>query len=424
MNEDILSFIWRFQYFDSSDLQTADGQIISVTHPGIRNSDSGPDFSNARIQIDGVSWAGAIEIHVNASDWDRHGHKNYESVILHVVWNDDKVLFRNDGTTIPTLALNGKVRHSILKRYALLQNSVDSIPCGNQFAEVNDILKFSMLDRVILERLNKKADLVLNLLDQNQNDWEETAYQWIGQHFGFKLNDPPFLHLCQITSWKTVRKLHTNRLQLEALLFGNAGLISDSEDDEYIATLRNEYAYLCQKYNIQTTMNAHEWKFLRLRPPGFPTVRLSQFAHFLQKTQNIFSDIVAKRGLSSYREMFSLKQSAYWTRHVMFGKKTKSVVPFMGESSQNTLIINAIISLLVAHSKWKQEGQFPQYALDLLATIPAENNKIIRLWENLNIECKTAADSQGLIEWHNQYCVQKRCLDCTVGLNILAEKTK
>ena len=422
MNEDILSFVWRFQYFETVSLHTDHGQLLSVRQTGIKNTNAGPDFSGARIEIGGIEWAGDVEIHVNSSDWNRHEHPSdraYESVILHVVWNNDVPIVRKDGTLLPTLTLNGIVRLAILQRYAQLQGAPWEIACGNLFTGVDDILKFSMLDRVLLERMEKKALNVMSLLETNQQDWEETAFQWLGQHFGFKLNDPAFLRLCCITPWKIIRK-QKDSFRIEALLFGNAGLIPETADDEYVTSIKQEYDFLVKKYGMENQkMNHNEWKFLRLRPSGFPTVRISQLAFLLSHTDHLFSTLTLARNLKDLYAIFSLKQSVYWTTHLNFGKKANKKVPFMGTEAKNLLIINAVVPLMVAYAKSRHEPQLLEKAMAWLTEIPAENNRITRLWETLEMKVNTAADSQGLIEWYNNYCSSHSCLDCIVGSKLM-----
>ena len=429
MNEDLLSFIWQFQYFDAANLQTYAGESVQIIRTGHKNTNAGPDFSDARIRIDGVEWIGSVEIHTKSSDWLSHQHSAdgaYESVIMHVVWENDIPIFRPDKTALPVLSLKGLVRLSILERYASLMNTRelyenDAIVCREQFPGVNDLQKFSMLDRVLLERLDKKASKVLELYQSNQQDWEGTAYQWLGQHFGFKLNDPAFLRLTQIIPLKTLQKHRTQTIQMEALLFGIAGLIPDkSESDEpedlYIEALRREYQFLSNKYSIsQLQMNAHEFKFLRLRPAGFPTIRISQFADLITKNGTLFSSLISAENVKSLHLLFNLKQSDYWIHHFQFGKLSKSNVPFMGKDAINLLIINAAVPLLVAYSRQRQQPEFLDKGLSWLSEIPAENNRITREWEILEMKVKTAADSQSLIEWYNHYCINKKCLECTVG---------
>ncbi|MCF2487942.1 DUF2851 family protein [Dyadobacter sp. CY347] len=419
MNEDILSFIWRFQYFAAEALCTDEGCKLSILRTGHKNGNAGPDFSEARVMIEDFQWVGSIEIHVRSSDWFLHHHQTdpaYETVILHVVWENDRPIVRQDGSLLPTLTLKGSVNQTVLERYAQLQDETETIPCAGMFAEVNDIHKYGMLDRVLLERLDRKAGLVMDLLGRHNNDWEETAYQWLGRHFGFKLNDAPFARLTEIASWKMIRKHREKLNQVEALLFGSAGLIPAESTDPYIRQLRTEYQFLSAKYGLKDQqMNGHEWKNLRMRPAGFPTVRLAQFARLLNKNGNLFSEIVSAQTFSSLQAMFQIEQSDYWQDHYLFEKKSKGKVPFLGKDSVNLLIVNGAVPLLVAYAKHRQQPELLEKAIYWLSEIGAEKNRITREWELLGMKVKTAADSQALIEWYNNYCTFRKCLECTVG---------
>ena len=433
MNEEILSFIWRFQYFEAENLQTDEGAALSVSRTGYQNNNAGPDFSDVRVQIDGVDWVGCVEIHVRSSDWYQHNHETdlaYESVVLHVVWENDNPVLRKDGTLLPTISLKGLVKLAVIERYGHLLHEKEEIPCSKSFESVNDLKKLSMLDRVLLERLDKKASQVMALFEANQQDWEETAYQWLSQHFGFKLNDPSFLRLSRLVPLKTLQKHRNNLTQIEALLFGCAGLIPENQDMEsidkttpenvYILELRREYQFLVSKYRLKNIpMHTHEWKFLRLRPAGFPTIRLAQLAVLISKTNGIFSSLTSANNIEELYHFFNLKQSDYWTTHFQFGKASKSKVPAMGKDAVRLLIINAAVPLMVAYSKNRQQPEMLDKAIRWLSEIPAENNRITREWELLGMHVKTAADSQSLIEWYNNYCTQRRCLECTVGATLV-----
>jgi hypothetical protein len=421
MNEDILSFIWRFQYFDTADLHTDENLSLSIIRTGYKNVNAGPDFSEARVIIDDVQWIGSIEIHVKSSDWFLHTHETndaYEGVILHIVWENDRPVIRKDGTSIPTLSLKSLVKPAILERYSQLQDEKEGIPCAAMFQEVAEIQKYAMLDRVLLERLDRKSSDVNKLLEINNNDWEETAYQWLAKHFGFKLNDHSFLRLAQIANWKVIQKHRDRLLQIEALLFGCAGLLPDADEtvEVYVRQLRNEFQFLSGKYKLAgKPMEAHEWKFSRLRPAGFPTVRIAQLARLLSEHGSLFSMIVTATNFQELQSRFQIGQSEYWTEHYIFGKKAKAKVPAMGSDSSALLIINAVVPLLVAYSKQRQLPELLDKAIYWLSEIPAENNRITRDWNGLGMRVTTSADSQALIEWYNQYCTPRKCLECTVG---------
>lgn len=419
MNEDLLGFIWRYQYFNKQDLRTDEHLPLSILRPGNRNTNAGPDFSEARLTIDGVLWVGTVELHVRASDWYLHAHEQngaYEGVVLHVVWDQDAIAMRRDGTPVPTLTLQGRVQASVLERYRSLLDDREILPCQAQFADTDEIRKLAMLDRVLLERLERKAGEVQQLLEANQQDWEQTAYQWLGRHFGFKLNDVPFQRLTGIIPWKIIRK-HADRLiQVEAMLFGGAGFLNVETTDVYVRQLQQEFRFLSAKYRLRDrVMQQHEWKFARLRPAGFPTVRLAQFARMLCNSGGFLNRFVISEQLDEIFSLFKIEQSAYWREHYVFEKKARGLVPSLGTDAANLLIVNAVVPLLVAWSKQRQQAELLDRAVYWLSGIPAEDNRITREWAALGMRVKTAADSQALIEWFNNYCTPRQCLECTVG---------
>jgi hypothetical protein len=281
---------------------------------------------------------------------------------------------------------------------------------------VQQIRKYAMLDRVLLERLERKALEIQRLHETNQQDWEQTAYQWLGRHFGFKLNDAPFQRLTGIVPWKIIRK-HTDRLiQVEALLYGCSGLISGESEDVYVRQLQQEFRFLGAKYQLQEdVMQSHEWKYARLRPAGFPTVRLAQFARLLCNTGGFLNRFIVSDHFDEVRSLFLVEQSTYWREHYIVGKKARAQVPVLGTDAAHLLIVNAAVPLLVAYSKQRQQPELLDKAIYWLSEIPAEDNRITREWASLGMRVKTAADSQALIEWFNNYCTPRRCLECMVG---------
>lgn len=419
MTEDFLSFVWRYQYFDTLNLRTQAHEPLQILRTGQLNTNAGPDFSDARILLGGMEWVGSVELHVKSSDWEVHRHPadaTYESVVLHVVWEDDRPVQRRDGTFVPTLVLSHRVKPAVRERYDLLMESKEEIPCAGQFREVPRLQKIAMLDRVLLERLDAKAARVTELWQQNNRDWEETAYQWLAQYFGFKLNAPAFLRLAQAVPLKVLQKHRLSGLQTEALLFGTAGLLPEFPEDDYVKNLRQEYLFLAAKYGLlEQQMGTHEWKFMRLRPAGFPTVRLAQWAVLLQREAGLFASLTAIEDAPTLRQMFRVSQSEYWKKHYQFGKKATSDVPDLGKDAADLLIINAAVPLLVAYARQRDQPASLDRAVRWLEQISAEKNHITRAWSGLGMRVSTAFDSQALIEWHTHYCAQKRCLECTVG---------
>ncbi len=427
MNEAFLHFLWQFQYFDKSCLQTTDNEVIQVTKIGRYNTNAGADFQDARILIGEVEWAGAVEIHLKSSDWNLHSHHSdaaYQNVILHVVWEDDKPILRSDNTKIPTLILSDKTDNTLIKKYSDLVESKTQIACQNQFQKVSDLKKYAMLDKVLMKRLEDKSLFVHQYLTENKQDWEETAYQVLAKNFGFKLNAEPFFRLSKALPLKVLAKHRDNLFQLEALLFGVAGFLSTTNfADEYHAKLAKEFQFLSAKYQLQNkVLGVHEWKFLRLRPANFPTVRLAQFARIIQENINLFSVLIHLDKVESVTKILKVKQSEYWQAHYVFGKKATGKVATLGSTSIENVIINTIVPLLVTYAKQKDDEIYLEKAIRFLEELPAEVNNITKHWQYFEVPMKTAFDSQAGIEWFNQFCQLKKCLSCEVGISLLREK--
>ena len=428
MSEFFLHFLYQFQYFDKNNLQTTDNERIEVLKIGRMNTDSGADFQDARLLIGKVEWAGSVEIHVKSSDWNLHEHQSdaaYQNVILHLVWEDDKPVFRKDGTKIPTLVLRERTDKNLLKKYQTLMNAKTEMPCQSQFMEVDDIQKMMMMDKILMKRLQDKSLIISESLLQNNSDWEETAYQTLAKNFGFKLNAEPFLQLAKNLPLKVLQKHRDNILQVEALIFGVAGFLNNPENDpeswdDYRKSLQKEFQFLNAKYQLQNhILGQHEWKYLRLRPANFPTVRLAQFAKFIQENSNLFSVLIHLEDVKSFGKILKIKQSEYWVKHYVFGKLSEGNVPTLGDASVVNIVINTVVPLLVSYANHKDNREYLEKAVRLLEELPSEENKITKHWKSMGLSIKSAFDSQASIEWYNHFCLQKRCLDCSVGVSIL-----
>lgn len=424
MSEDFLYFLWQFQYFDKTNLQTIAGESLQTLAVGQRNTNAGPDFLNGRVLIGGLEWVGTIEMHIRSSDWHRHTHTHdraYDSVVLHVVWENDANIQRPDGTSVPTLELKPLTSRKLLYKYQALTESKEVIPCAGQFVASAEIQKRVMLDRVVLKRLERKASAVHEMLERNHQDWEETAYQLLAQNFGFKINAEPMLRLAQGLPLKVLQKHRDNLTQMEAMLLGQSGMLPTIENtDNYVDILRREYDFLSVKYSLKLQqLRAHEWKFLRLRPANFPTVRLAQLATLVQRQPSLFSLFIHTETVKMLQDALRVEQSAYWQKHYQFQKEAIGKVPALGKTSVENIIVNTVVPLLVAYSEAKDSRLFLDKALELLEQLPAEQNHITEMWERLELKTKTAFDSQGVIELYNNFCSVKRCLNCSIGTALL-----
>jgi len=423
VSESFLHYLWQFQYFDKKELKTTVGDELIIFKPGIHNTDSGPDFSQTKIKIDGMDWAGSAEIHVKSSEWLDHGHQHdqaYENVVLHVVWEEDKPIYRHDGTRIPSLELKGRVDSKLINEYQKLLSNSSVIPCERSFREIDPLVKLSMVDKALMKRLEDKANTVMDLLNKNQGDWEETTYQLLAANFGFKVNKEPFLQLAKALPYKIIQKHRDQRLHVEALLFGQAGFLVAKTKDEYITKLFVEYQFLSKKYSLQAAeMNVAQWKFLRLRPSNFPTLRIAQFASLLHSRKSIFSHLIEIEDYKSLQQFFEITPSSYWQTHYRFGKKAEGEVPDFGSASADIVIINSVVPLLVAYGKAKDDWSLVDKAVSILQSVPSEKNKIITIWKDLGYVSKSAFDSQGLIELYQNFCQRRQCLNCAIGSAML-----
>jgi Protein of unknown function (DUF2851) len=424
MREDFLYYVWKLQYFDKKTLTTCQGESLSISCPGTRNDHAGPDFLNGSIIINDVTWHGHVEIHINASDWHAHQHqtdKAYDNVILHVVWNHDKDIQQQDGTLIPTLVLKGRVAPQLHQQYYKLVHNQAAIPCAKQLPRVADLTKTAMLDKALFQRLTHKNNLVYRLLEDNKGDWEATAYQLLAYNFGFKVNSSTFLDLSLSLPLKILTKHTDNLLQLEALLLGQAGLLlnNNQAQDAYLAALQKEYNYLMHKYLLKGgKVQACQWKFFRLRPANFPTIRIAQFAQLLHQHPSIFDLMVNTETTVLYKALV-IVQSSYWQNHYQFSKRSKKKISGLGRTSIEHILINTTVSLLVAYGKAKDEPSYVDKAIAVLQQLPAEHNAITRRWNDMGIQAKNSFDSQALIELFNNFCTQKQCLSCHIGVAIV-----
>ncbi|RFS18003.1 DUF2851 family protein [Emticicia sp. C21] len=421
MTEAFIHYLWQFQQFNKSLLRTTNHESIKVLKTGILNTDAGPDFSQARIQIGEIEWAGNIEIHIKSSDWNNHNHQYdgaYNNVILHVVWEHDKPILRKDGSEIPTLELNPITNINLLTKYQALLVNKNIIPCAPQFKSVSDLARIATLDKALTKRLIQKAKIVGELLEANQGDWEETTYQLLARNFGFKINSEAFLRLAQNLPLKVLQKHRDNLTQIEAIFFGQSGLLTEADD--YSKKLIQEYEFFSSKFSLKDQMlDSHEWKLLRTRPANFPTIRIAQLAKLITLQKSFFSLFTQTESIEDLRMTLQIKQSEYWLEHYHFDKKIERKSKGLGKDSIDNLLINTVIPLLACYSQKMDNQIYMDRAIAFLESFPPESNHIIDMWKNLGLEIKSAFDAQAGIELYNNFCSQKKCLQCNIGIEIL-----
>ncbi|UII32844.1 DUF2851 family protein [Fulvivirga ulvae] len=425
MQEAFLHFVWQYQYFNKSALSTTDGAKVNIIYPGMHNTDAGPDFKEAIIQIGNIEWRGHVELHIHSADWTYHKHHTdtaYNNVVLHVVWQSNQEAKRADGTILPVIELQGLIDERVIFDYKKLINNPSEIRCEKQLKQVSDITWLSALDKVLMERLSVKAEAVKALYQSNRNDWEETAYQLLAKNFGFKINSEPFQGLAESLPYKIIKKHAGNQLQVEALVFGQAGLLGQKSVDEYEQALLKEYNFLKHKYNLTDRLQAMQWKLLRLRPANFPTVRLAQFSKLLSQTPSLFQNLLETGSAKDLKKLFKIQVSEYWQHHYQFGTYSEKKVPTLGSSSIENIAINTVAPLLATYGRYVDDQAFVDKAISLLQEMKAEKNRIINHWSVLDINVATAFDSQALIQLYNEYCIKRRCLSCNVGASLIRSK--
>ncbi|MFD0792942.1 DUF2851 family protein [Mucilaginibacter litoreus] len=421
--EDFLHYVWQFRLFNRINLRTTEGEELEIYSVGLHNKNAGPDFQNARIRIGETTWAGNAEIHIASSDWQRHGHTAdgaYDNVILHVVYNDDVPLLRTDGKRVPTFELKDRISADLHHRYhGLVFGNQSIIPCEGSISAVDGITMQNWLTRILVERLEKRSEVVITALNQNRGDWEETFYQFLAANFGFKVNALPFELLAKSLPQNILAKHKNNALQIEALVFGQAGFLNEDFADAYPLALKQEYAFLQKKYKL-TPIENHLWKFMRMRPQNFPTIRLAQFAGLIMQSHHLFSKILETGDVKMLRGLFAdIKVNQYWETHYRFDKESKPSAKSLGAASIDTILLNTVVLFLFSYGRHLQLQHFTSRALKLLENIPAEQNNITSDFVNLGLNIRSAFESQAFIELKNSYCNYKKCLQCGVGIKIL-----
>ncbi|MGA1226694.1 MAG: DUF2851 family protein [Tamlana sp.] len=423
MQEDFLHYIWKHKKFQIHNLTTTNHESVLVNHVGQHNVNAGPDFFNAQLKINEQLWAGNVEIHVKSSDWFLHNHetdKAYDNVILHVVWEHDTEVFRKDNSPITTLQIKDFVEDHVLRNYEKLFSKQNKwINCENEFAPVDEFILKNWLERLYIERLEQKAIAIDALLKQSKNDWEAVLFKMLAKNFGLKVNGEAFLSLANSLDFSIIRKSQNNQQTLEALFFGQSGLLDEDIQDAYYLSLVKEYQFLKQKFKLDNDQ-VLPIQFFRLRPPNFPTIRLSQLASLYQGHQNLFSKILETNTRDEFFELFKVSTSKFWKTHYTFQKISKSSSKTLTKSFVDLLLINTILPIKFCYAKQKGEP-IDDLIVKLGSAIPSETNSIITAYNNLKKVSNSALDSQALIQLKNNYCDKNKCLKCAVG-NIFLNK--
>lgn len=427
MNEAFLQYIWQQNLFTPKVYQSSSGEEIEVIDPGTLNTDAGPDFFNGKVKINGTVWAGNIEIHLNSSDWKKHNHHTdpaYNNVILQVVLKANEETFTSKDNRVPTIEVS--VPQNLMENYTKLLSNKKWVPCNDNISIVDAFTKGLLIEKLGVERIENKTSHINQLLDKNKNDWNNTFYQVLARSFGFGINSQAFEQLA-ISLPIAILAKHTNNItDIEALLYGQSGILELQEKNTpYVKTLQETYKHLKNKYQL-TAIDASQWKFLRLRPVNFPTVRIAQFAALIVNSSHLLSKALEVEQLENLYNLLQASPGKYWQTHYHFGKESKVKNKVLGKASVQGIIINAIVPFLYLYGQLNNKEGIKNRAFEILNELPKENNSIVRKWQTLGFELDNSFHSQAVIQLKTAYCDKKECLRCTIGhqiINLKNEKT-
>lgn len=413
MKEDFIYYLWENRLL-SLNLRTTDDEELTIISVGTRNHDSGADYNNARIKIGGTLWAGHVEIHVRASDWFRHRHQydeNYNNVILHVVYENDTDMLR-----LPTLEIKDKFDVSLFHNYNSFVNSKNWIPCGELIGGIQKLTVVSWLDRMLVEHLEHECkDLNLRLM-ANNNDWEQTFYQRLMRYFGLKVNNDSFEYLSRILPLNLLLRHRDNEVYVNSMMFGSAGFLLNDFNEDYPSLLKREFNMLRLKFGLKI-MPYSNWKFLRLRPSNFPTIRIAQLAKIVVKNGSMFSEIRDSESIDDIAKLFDVTLDSYWDNHFQFDRVSNvESKKTMGKTAVDSIMINAVVPMLFYYGYYHSAESYKEKAMNYLEQTAPENNVLIREFANCGIKLENAFQTQGALFMYKNYCRRRRCLECRIYL--------
>ena len=421
IREDFLYYVWKTKNFSQNNLISTSGDKIEIIEFGNQNFDSGPDFSNGKVKINDTLWAGNIEMHVYSSDWDRHCHdldKAYDNVVLHVVFEHDKEVFTSLENKLPCLELKSRISNSILKNYSKLISGNSRIPCTHSIHKVEDHVIRIWLQRLVAERIETKTKYLKEILQSTKFDWDETLYIYLSRYMGARVNMEPFELLSRSLPHILLQKNRHDLHKVEALLFGQSGMLEANFKDEYFMDLKKEYSFLARKYGLRP-IPVVSWKFARMRPAGFPTIRIAQFAKIISSQDRLFSQIINETDTQKIRSIFRIEASPYWDNHYRFGSESAHKVKKIGEAFIDQLFINVLSPVIFTYGVHFSDERYCERAIAHLDTIKSEDNKITREFKSLGIIPKSASESQAMIQLKKNYCDKKHCMSCSIGNAII-----
>lgn len=424
--EKLMQYVWKHRLWRSEDMVTNTGKKVRVVDPGLLNTDAGPDFFNAKIEIDGHMWVGNVEMHYRATDWKRHHHdsdKAYDSVILHVVAKDDAPVRRTNGELIPQLVL--EVSPQFNADYASLVGATIEVPCARKIKQVPHLTIVEWVEGLAFERLHGKVERIHQLLDSFNGSWEDVCYVTLARNFGFGINNDAFERLARRTPLRLLGKHSDSVLQIEALLFGQAGMLDAQKPgmDSYYNQLCTEYAFLSNKFQL-TPMEKESWKLFRIRPQNFPYRRIAMLAQFIEGGFRMMNRILEAEGEKEMRALFEVELSGYWTKHYTFGKPNERATATLSRSSIDIILINTVAPLLYAYGELTGDYEMTDKAIKLLEDLRAENNSIVSHFVAYGIDCPDALTSQALVQLKREYCDARKCIYCKIGHHLLSKAAR
>jgi hypothetical protein len=424
--EDFLQYLWRYRLFQTHQLKTTTGQPLVILHPGQQNFKAGPDFLNARLNIDNNMWCGHVEIHIRSSDWRRHGHtddEQYKNVILHAVMIHDEEIFLRTPGDLAVFEMLALIPELQLERYRHWLSSKTWISCERHLKGAQSVLWTAWKDRLLVDRLEKKSEAILKTLEEVGGDWGETFYRKLARNYGFKSNGDAMEILAASLPYKLIQRHKSDPFQILAMLYGQAGMLNEMFSDEFPAALMQEYYFIQKKYQLQP-LDATIWNYGRLRPANFPAIRISQFAAVLCSHDHLLSFFL-NNNMESFREVFEKPAHSYWNDHYRFDtfveQPKKGNPKFPGTETVDNILINTIAVFLFTFGKNKERPDLIETALRILESCKPENNEIIRRWDALGITSEHSADTQSLIQLYGVYCTARRCLHCAIGIQLLKQ---
>lgn len=423
--EELMQYVWQHRLWPQRNLSTVDGRPVHIIDPGLLNRDSGPDFFNAKVRIGGQMWSGNIEIHVRASDWHRHGHDSdpaYDSVILHVVDKDDMPVYRTNGELIPQLCM--PCSRDFGDRFrSLVDNTANELACSGEIATIPQVHLIGWIDSLAYRRLYGKADRIASLVDRFNGDWEEACYVTLARALGFGINSEPFERLALSLPLRFMRKHSDSLLAMEALLFGQAGLLEQARGyDPYVERMTSEYRFLATKFSLKQPQPLG-WKTARMRPPNFPHRRIALLAAMMHGGFRMMQAIADIHSTADAEVLFRTPLTGYWASRYSFGPDSGRESPALSETSIRILMINVAVPLMYAYGLSRDDSDMCQRAVDMLQHLPAEKNSITDMFARAGISCRDAFSSQALIELRRSFCETRKCLYCRIGHRLLAAKT-